>query len=387
MPILALFPNSGPDSGHIQACRLTSLLVLLLTLVAPTAALAHLMPEKTGTIHIVGNSAFVVVSIPVSAFQGIATQPDGSLAASDLLSAHASMQQQFDAHFQVRDQLLGGQSVVTWVLMPQDTQDRSTHEQTSTYVVVLNRINFSAPPHHLTLFTDFFQGAQDNRMLTLKVSRDKEIQMLVLTPGQQRFQLLPGKLTLFTTFVRTGINHILTGPDHLLFLLTILVGAATWRYWVGAVSAFTLAHSFTLTLSALGYVHIPAAIIEPSIAASIVFMALGNLIRPNSPRLHRIALIFLCGLLHGLGFASSIADMGLDTTHRILSLLGFNTGIEIGQFLFLSSLALSIFIVRRFIGLVPSGRKLAAFSIPRLASATACIFGLVMFIERVASAL
>jgi hypothetical protein len=86
----------------------------------------------------------------------------------------------------------------------------------------------------------------------------------------------------------------------------------------------------------------------------------------------------LCGLLHGLGFASSIADMGLDTTHRILSLLGFNTGIEIGQFLFLGSLAGLFFVIQRLIPPVGS-TKLA----PRLASAAACVLGLAMFIQRV----
>jgi hydrogenase/urease accessory protein HupE len=332
------------------------------------AAYCHLMPEKTGTIHLVGNAAFVVVSIPVSAFHGITTEPDGTLTAADLRLSLAAMQQQFNRHFQIRDERAGGEPVLTMILLPQNGAPTN-------YVVVMHRVNFAAEPRNLSLFSDFFTGNTADKMLTLKVSRGQEVQMLVLTRGSSSFLLLPGKMRLLMTFIGTGISHILTGSDHLLFLSTILIGAATWRYWLGAVSAFTVAHSITLTLSALGYVHIPSAIIEPGIAASIVLMALDNIFRPGAGQVQRIGLIFVCGLLHGLGFASSIADMGLDTTHRILSLLGFNTGIEIGQFLFLGTLAGTFFLLGRF---VPIAR------VPRLASATACGLGLLLFIQRVA---
>jgi hydrogenase/urease accessory protein HupE len=366
---------------RFRATWLTPPLVLLMLLLVafPPAARAHLMPEKSGTVHIVDKSAFVVVSIPVSAFHGLQTEPDGTLTPEELQACSAIMQQQFETRFLVRDTALGGTPVVTWVLMPQDGNDNQPRPRTN-YVVVLQRINFTAVPTHLSLYTDFFAGSQGDKMLTLKVSRDQEVQMLVLKPGTARFELLPGKLHLLETFIATGVDHILTGPDHLLFLLTILVGAASWRYWLSAVSAFTLAHSLTLTLSALGYVHLPSSIIEPGIAASIVLMALDNLFRPNARRSERVVLIFLCGLLHGLGFASSIADMGLDTTHRLLSLLGFNTGIELGQFIFLASIAVVLFVARR---LVP--RTLTLVPLPRLASVTACVLGAILFVQRVAS--
>jgi hydrogenase/urease accessory protein HupE len=348
--------STGADY-FVDMRRIACLVLLTFSLLLPESASCHLLPEKTGTIHVVGNAAFVAVSIPLAMFGHVQTQEE--------------MQQQFNMHFQVRDKLLGGQPVLTMIMMPQNAP--------SNYVVVLHRVNFGGPPRNLSLFTDFFRNSHEDKMLTLKVSRDKEVQMLVLTGGTERFALLPGKMQLLFTFIGTGINHILTGPDHLLFLLTILIGAAGWRYWAGAVSAFTVAHSITLTLSALGYVHIPSFIIEPGIAASIVLMALDNLFRPNARKLNRVGLIFLCGLLHGLGFASSIADMGLDTTHRILSLLGFNLGIETGQFLFLGSLAASFFLVKRFL---PTAGSLV--QAPRLASATACVLGLIMFVQRVA---
>ena len=361
-----------------MASRTAALIaVIAAAALCPVAAKAHLMPEKRGTVHLVGTSAYTVVSIPVALFQSVPVKPDGSIAAIDLQRFQLILQQEFDRRFQVRDTELGGQSVATWVLMPQDSQD-GRPVQSTTYAVVLNRVNFRGRPEHLRLFTDFFPSGSSDKMPTLKVSRDKEVQMLLLTPGVQHFELLPGKLRVLTNFVRTGIDHILTGPDHLLFLLTILVGAASWRYWVGAVSAFTVAHSITLTLSVLGYVHVPSKIVEPGIAASIVLMALDNLFRPNSGTRMRVMLIFLCGLLHGLGFAASIADMGLDLTHRILSLVGFNCGVEIGQFLFLGGLALAYFLLRRTVPGLP-----AKHAWPSYASAAACVLGFAMFAQRV----
>jgi hydrogenase/urease accessory protein HupE len=125
--------------------------------------------------------------------------------------------------------------------------------------------------------------------------------------------------------------------DHLLFLLTIVIGLRDWRQALLVTSAFTLAHSLTLGLSATGVFRLPPAIVEPAIAASIVIVALDNLLRGMQPARRRLAIVFGCGLLHGLSFASAITDFGIDWTHRMLSLAGFNIGVEIGQFAFLGA--------------------------------------------------
>src|SRR5580765_436268 len=121
---------------------------------------------------------------------------------------------------------------------------------------------------------------------------------------------LPG----FRTYARLGIEHILTGADHLLFLLGLLVVCRRFRTVAGIVTCFTVAHSVTLALAALGVVALPGRVVEPLIAATIVFVGVENLARGDEPRrlwIERWALTFAFGLVHGFGFAAALRDIGL----------------------------------------------------------------------------
>jgi hypothetical protein len=131
-------------------------------------------------------------------------------------------------------------------------------------------------------------------------------------------------------FVRLGVEHILTGYDHLLFLLALLIGAINFWRVLGIVTAFTLAHSITLSLAVLGLVHAPAYIVEPLIAASIVWVAIGNLFGRGRPW-DRIAVSFVFGLVHGLGFADALTSLSLAGWPLVRALVGFNLGVELGQ--------------------------------------------------------
>ncbi len=147
------------------------------------------------------------------------------------------------------------------------------------------------------------------------------------------------------SFVREGVVHLLTGYDHLLFLLSlILIAGLTARRdglrsaaadigWL--VTAFTLGHSISLCAAALGWVALPSTWVEAAIAASIVLVAGLNLARPEAPTRKtlrgRNLLAAVFGLVHGFGFSSVLADVGLPSAHRVLALLSFNVGIELGQ--------------------------------------------------------
>jgi hypothetical protein len=149
----------------------------------------------------------------------------------------------------------------------------------------------------------------------------------------------------FVEYFRAGVWHILSGIDHLLFLLSLLLPAVLFRrnaQWepvtqarpalisiLKVVTAFTLAHSLTLTLAALNIVRLPSRLTESVIAASIIVAALNNIFPIVTKSRARIAFAF--GLLHGFGFASVLADMGLPPGARLTSLLSFNLGIEAGQ--------------------------------------------------------
>lgn len=165
-------------------------------------------------------------------------------------------------------------------------------------------------------------------------------------------------------YLKLGVEHILLGLDHLLFVLALLlITSGTWRL-VKTVTAFTLAHSITLALAALGFVHVPQAPVEAVIALSIVFVAAEILrvrgghagIAARAPWV--VALTF--GLLHGFGFAGALAEVGLPEHHIPLALLSFNIGVELGQLLFIATVLSLVVLIRRirfrlprWTGLVP----------------------------------
>jgi len=139
-----------------------------------------------------------------------------------------------------------------------------------------------------------------------------------------------GAYAVVRKFVPAGVEHILIGPDHVLFLVGLLLLGGTIRQLAFVVTAFTVAHSATLSLAALNLVRPPMAIIEPAIALSIVYVGVDNLIVRNGRDVRAwIALVF--GLVHGFGFASVLREMGLPPRALGWSLFSFNLGVEIGQ--------------------------------------------------------
>ncbi len=135
----------------------------------------------------------------------------------------------------------------------------------------------------------------------------------------------------FIDYIPVGFDHIIPkGLDHILFVLGMFFLATRIRPLVWQISIFTLAHTITLILGAVGWVSIPATIVEPLIAASIVFIAIENVFTQSLHR-WRTLVIFCFGLLHGLGFASVLAEFGLPTNRFIPALVGFNVGVEVGQ--------------------------------------------------------
>ena len=182
----------------------------------------------------------------------------------------------------------------------------------------------------------------------LRLSFDGTPHSAVLSPERAEQQFVAGessRLAQFGQYLVEGIWHIWIGFDHILFLLALLLPAVLihesgrWRgvvrfgdalrevLWV--VTAFTVAHSITLSLAALGLVQLPSRLVESAIAASVVLAAANNLKPLVESRRWLVAFCF--GLIHGFGFASVLAELGLPQEALVLSLLGFNLGVEIGQ--------------------------------------------------------
>lgn len=144
-----------------------------------------------------------------------------------------------------------------------------------------------------------------------------------------------GLLAVFTAFVGAGVHHIFIGPDHILFVIGLLLLGGGMGRILRITSGFTLGHSITLALATLGLVQPPARLVEPAIALSIVYVGLDNLRRRARPAAapgdRRSLVAFVFGLVHGFGFASVLREMGLPHGALGASLFAFNVGVELGQ--------------------------------------------------------
>ena len=217
-----------------------------------------------------------------------------------------------------------------------------------TELAVHYRLLFEVDPTHRGLLQLIGAGGEQAAVLSRDAPRAS---LSVSSPG--RWQQLGA-------FLSEGIWHILKSYDHVLFLLTLLFPAVvrySGRGWepraslhdaalevLQVVTAFTLAHSLTLSLAVLGLVHLPARWVESAIALTVLLGALNNL-KPLIVR-RRWAVAFGFGLVHGLGFASVLADLGLHGANLTLSLLGFNVGVEMGQMLIVLAVLPLAFLLR-----------------------------------------
>ena len=174
-------------------------------------------------------------------------------------------------------------------------------------------------------------------------------------------------------FIKAGFEHIIPqGIDHILFVLGLFFSTLKFRSLILQVSAFTLAHSITLALAALGFVKLKLSVVEPLIFLSVVWVAFENCLFKQTTK-WRPLIVFIFGLLHGLGFAALLSQYGLPKDNFISLLLAFNVGVEIGQ---LTVLLVAFILIRLIFRKYKSNNQL---KIP--ASILIGIFGLYWFVE------
>jgi len=178
-------------------------------------------------------------------------------------------------------------------------------------------------------------------------------------------------------YVSAGIEHIFIGYDHIAFLIAIVLWARRLTPVIKIVTAFTLAHSLTLSLAALDIVRIPSAIVEPAIAASIVYVAAENFLSRDVEKRWRITFAF--GLIHGFGFASALQEFGLPRSALVPALASFNAGVEIGQ-LAIVSLALPALLMLDQVFASPGAPR--ATPMVYTVSGVICILGGYWFVMR-----
>jgi hypothetical protein len=216
------------------------------------------------------------------------------------------------------------------------------------YAVLRLRASCPAPVETLSVDYNLLFDVDPQHKGLLKLTHGASTSTAIFAPDarSQALQVAaPARWRQFADYVKHGVWHIWIGFDHILFLVSLLLPAVLIRrdgQWQGRetlrasaidvlkiVTAFTLAHSLTLSLAALGALSLPSRLVESLIAASVILAALNNL----WPLVHRwrALVAFGFGLIHGFGFASVLADLGLAQGALVLSLVGFNVGVELGQ--------------------------------------------------------
>ena len=189
-------------------------------------------------------------------------------------------------------------------------------------------------PGALTIHTRLFPYDSNHQTFVNIYEGDTLRQQMIFSTGaaERTYYLgtTAGAVEVMKTFIPSGIHHIMIGPDHILFLVGLLLLGGSWGALVRIVTAFTVGHSLTLSVAALNYFSPSPSIIEPAIALSIIFVGADNLVRGTGRDL-RAAVALVFGLVHGFGFANVLREFGLPREALGWSLFSFNVGVEIGQ--------------------------------------------------------
>ena len=234
-------------------------------------------------------------------------------------------------------------------------------------------------PGAITVDTQLFPY-DPNHQTFLNVYEDAELMtQAILGGGESRYEYFTGTRqgvwAVMQRFVPSGVHHILIGPDHILFLIGLLLLGGRVRQLLLVVTAFTVAHSITLSLAVLEVVTPPARMVEPIIALSIVYVGLDNLLSRGGKDM-RIWIALVFGLIHGFGFASVLREMGLPTGAIGWSLFSFNLGVEVGQLAVVAVVAV-------LLGAIRAHSPIAGRRIMVAGSVAVILAGAFWFVERV----
>lgn len=289
-------------------------------------ASAHLIAAGVGSVNIQADKSVLLIGVPASLFKNADLNGDGLLQPDEIKQGRTQMIEQLQSAFTLR---LGSDAGT--VIDDQLIVSVHVDQQNSTTQIEWLRY-LSFPPAAMTqpISLSLSQQAPGIRYI-VQVKRFDETETVVFSADYAQHTFFKGPWATFAAFMQQGVFHILTGYDHVLFLLTLLTAAVSMRRWLCVLTAFTLAHGMTYGLATFGVVQVSPQLIEPVIAATIVLTAGGYLAGWRPALQVEAAAVFSLGLFHGLGFASSMAELFKEQRFPLQSVLGFNVGVEIGQ--------------------------------------------------------
>jgi len=253
---------------------------------------------------------------------------------------------------------------------------RAADEPAGTHSTLLLVYTWPSPVRAVRIHYGLFLPGVSTASCLATILQDGRVQSVVFTPESREFTVELGRQAIWqqaASFVVLGIKHIWGGYDHILFLLSLLMLGGGLRYLIKVVSAFTVAHSLTLSLAVLNVVTLPPRWVESAIALSIVYVATENFWRKEQALRNRWLITFGFGLVHGLGLASILKEIAIPRANLALSLASFNVGVEIGQVAIVAIAFVLIWLLRAWPWEVV---------VRRLVSAAAATAGVFWFIQR-----
>ncbi len=306
---------------------------LLMSLVAlSSVATAHWSDLSVAEISSQGNQVQMVLTYPTGLTAFADSDKNGSLSVSEVTANQAKLEQTLGEKIKITTDGQAGRLSLESAFAP------STNKQTSSQTHSTLRLSyqFDSPVIQYKVFYNLFVTGVSTASCVATIQHNDQAQSVVFTPNNLEYAVgneatAPVNLI---GFIQLGFEHILTGYDHLLFLLALLALGGNLVYLLKVITAFTVAHSITIALTTLGIIQLPSQIIESGIALSISLVALENIWRRfDAPKLERgrWLLVFAFGLLHGMGFAGILQELQVPRSNLPLAIFGFNAGVEIGQ--------------------------------------------------------
>jgi hydrogenase/urease accessory protein HupE len=335
--------------------------------VAPLLVNAHVVESGQGIVNLVDTQANIAISVPMKVFGQADDNGDGFIDESEI-RAHQS---QLIAKVRNGVRLSGDGQSADWkdiFLTPSlpDTSKVTVVASEQRQMLVIGVAAWSSPPRVVNLAYDLWSPTSTADLITqtspretLKVTifRTKNGNKLseevgLLSPNHPQLEFFAPVERHIVNFALHGFDHIMAGADHIVFLIALLTSGINMRRWMALLTAFTVAHGITFGLASLGWVYVPTNLIEPAIAASIVVVSLIHLLKMRVVLSWELVLVFILGLIHGLGFAAAMQDEGASqaislSPYPMWSILGFNLGIEAGQCAVAVLLYVTILALRR----------------------------------------
>ncbi|BAY23505.1 hypothetical protein NIES2100_32700 [Calothrix sp. NIES-2100] len=341
----------------------------LLAIAFPTPSQAHWADLAVAEVTVEQTKTGIILTFPTGLVASADDNRDGQLSNNEVTTHQTELEKFLGDRIRLIDnQGEAGKIAVTSA----DNLPANIQSNTNTHTTLELTYTWSQPVTGLTINYDLFLPNVPTARCLATVIQGGHTRNLVFTPEQKEFALIDHSIwQQISSFILLGIEHIITGYDHVLFLISLLMLGGGWRYLLKVVTAFTISHSVTLSLAVLNIVTLPVRFVESAIALTIVYVAAENFWRKGVRG--RWLLTFIFGLIHGLGFAGVLKEIHLSQSNLALSLASFNIGVEIGQIAIVSI----AFIVLRTIQKYPWELNLRRFL-----SGCVVALGLFWFVQR-----